>query len=172
MNKPIHNNNINKVLLKPRFKMEYDESQKNILAKFKKNFEEKNCEYATKISNNHIFIDVPKKDEHFWSPQLEVEIIENEENGKTIVKGILGPKPQVWTFFIFLHFIVAVIFIAMFVWFYVNWSLEKDFQIQKYLLITLPIIWTILYFFGQSGKKLGYRQMVELDNFLMETLGK
>lgn len=152
--------------------MEYDESQKNILAKFKKNFEEKNCEYATKISNNHIFIDVPKKDEHFWSPQLEVEIIENEENGKTIVKGILGPKPQVWTFFIFLHFIVAVIFIAMFVWFYVNWSLGKDFQIQKYLLITLPIIWTILYFFGQSGKKLGYQQMVELDSFLMETLNK
>lgn len=152
--------------------MEYDESQKNILAKFKKNFEEKNCEYATKISNNHIFIDVPKKDEHFWSPQLEVEIIENEENGKTIVKGILGPKPQVWTFFIFLHFIVAVIFIAMFVWFYVNWSLGKDFHIQKYLLISLPIIWVALYFFGQSGKKLGYQQMVELDSFLMETLNK
>lgn len=171
MNKPIHGNKINKVLLKPRFNIKIDESQEAILNKFKENLEDDNCKYSAKISGNHIFLDVPKEDEHFWSPQLQVEI-DKDENNQTIVKGILGPKPQVWTFFMFLHFVVALLFIIMFVWFYVNWSLQKDFQVQKYILIALPIIWIVLYFFGQSGKKLGYNQMVELDDFLMKTLEK
>jgi Na+/melibiose symporter-like transporter len=169
MNKPIHGNKINKVLLKPRFNMVVNDSQEEILNKFKENLDGDDCKYCAKISGNHIFLDVPKEDEHFWSPQMQIEI-EKGENNKTIVKGILGPKPQVWTFFMFLHFVVAILFVISFVWFYVNWSLEKNYQIQKYILIALPIIWFVLYFFGQSGKKLGYNQMVELDNFLMKTL--
>ncbi len=171
MNKPIHGEEINKILLKPRFKMEIDASQESILEKFKKNLADKDCKYCSKILGNHVFLDVPKTDEHFWSPQMDIEIIKNE-NGKTIVKGILGPKPKVWAFFMFIHFIVAVAFIVFFVLFYVNWSLGKDFQLYKYMLIGLPIFWVVLYFFGQSGKKLGYKQMVELDAFLMKTLEK
>ena len=171
MNQPIHGNEINKVLLKPRFKMEFDESQEEILNKFKNNLTDKDCKYCSKIANNHVFLDVPKGEEHFWSPQLEVEVIKGDK-GKTIVKGILGPKPKVWTFFMFLHFVVAVAFIVFFVMFYVKWSLGKDYQLYKYVLIGLPIFWVILYFFGQSGKKLGYKQMVELDKFMMKTLEK
>jgi len=169
MNKPIHGNKINKVLLKPRFSMIVDESQESILNKFKKNLDDDNCTYCAKISGNHIFLDVPKDDAHFWSPQMQIEIDKNEKN-QTIVKGIIGPKPQVWTFFMFLHFIVALLFVVAFVWFYVNWSLGKEYQIQKYILIILPIVWVVLYFFGQSGKKLGYNQMVELDDFLVKTI--
>ncbi len=171
MNKPIHGNKLNTVLLKPRFAFNIDESQEFILNKFKTILKNENCKYCSKISGNHIFLDIPKEEGHFWSPQLQIEI-DKDENNKTLIKGILGPKPQVWTFFMFLHFVVALFFIIAFVWFYVNWSLEKDFQIQKYILIALPIIWISLYFFGQSGKKLGYNQMVELDDFLMQTLGK
>jgi len=171
MNEPIHDNKINRVLLKPRFKMEFDESQEEILKKFLDNVEDKNCKYCSKISGNHIFLDVPKDEEHFWSPQLQVEVVK-EDNDKTIVKGILGPKPQVWTFFMFIHFAVAVAFIVFSVIFYVRWSLGDNYQLSKYMIIGLPILWVVLYFFGQSGKKLGYKQMVELDKFLMKTLKK
>jgi len=171
MNEPIHDEKINRVLLKPRFKMLFDESQEDILEKFKENVEDKNCKYCSKISGNHIFLDVPKDEDHFWSPQLQVEVVKNEDN-KTVVKGILGPKPQVWTFFMFIHFAVAVAFVVFFVMFYVRWSLDGDFQLAKYMMIGLPILWVILYFIGQSGKKLGYKQMVELDDFMMKTLEK
>lgn len=171
MNQPIHGNEINKVLLKPRFKMEFDETPEEILNKFKKNLADKDCKYCSKISGNHVFLDVPQVDEHFWSPQLAVEVTKDIE-GKTIVKGILGPKPKVWTFFMFIHFAVAIAFIVSFVIFYVKWSLGKDFQLYKYLLIGLPIFWVVLYIFGQSGKKLGYNQMVELDRFMMKILEK
>lgn len=169
MNKPIHGNEINKILLKPRFKMKFDESQEEILAKFKENLKDKDCKYCSKQSGNHIFLDVPKAEEHFWSPQLQVEVIKVEKD-KTTIKGILGPKPQVWTMFIFFHFVLALAFVVFFVLFYVKWSMEKEYTFYKYMLIILPIIWIIMYFVGQTGKKLAYQQMLELDNFLKRIL--
>ena len=170
MNQPIHGEKKNKILLKPRFKMKFDESSEHILTKFKDNLKNKDCKYCSKQSGNHIFLDVPKAEEHFWSPQLQIEVIEDKEENKTIVKGILGPKPQVWTLFMFFHFILALAFIVFFIMFYVKWSMEKDYQFYKYMLIALPLVWIVMYFIGQFGKKIAYKQMVELDDFLKDTL--
>ncbi len=168
MNKPIHDNQINRVLLKPRFHMKFDENEGEILNKFKENLEDNNCKYCSKIIDHHIIIDVPLEEEHFWSPQMHVEI-EKEEN-KTVVKGVLGPKPKVWTFFMFLHFAVAVAFFVFFVIFYSKWSLKMNYTFAMVMCIIMPIVWIVLYFVGQLGKKFGYNQMVELHDFLMETL--
>ena len=171
MTEPIHGEELNKVLLKPRFKIELNQSQEEILQKFKSNLDDENCKYCSKQSGNHIFMDVPKVEEHFWSPQLQVEVLKSEK-GKSIVKGILGPKPQVWTFFMFIHFILALAFVVFFVLFYVKWSMDKNYQFYKYMLIAIPLIWIAMYFIGQFGKKLAYKQMVELDAFLMKTIEK
>ncbi len=171
MNKPIHNNQINKILLKPRFKIEVNESEEDILNKFKDALGNKEYKYRGKIINHHIIIDVSDKEDHFWSPQLHVEI-EKDENKKTIVKGVLGPKPQVWTFFMFLHFAVFVAFFVFLVIFYTNWSLNQDFYFAMIMCIIMPIVWVVLYFVGQLGKKFGYNQMVELHEFLMNTVQK
>jgi len=170
MNQPIHGENKNKILLKPRFRMEYDYSSKVILNKFKEKLNSSDCKYYSKQSGNLIFLDIPKVEEHFWSPQLQVEVVENKEHNKTIIKGILGPKPHVWTLFMFFHFAIALAFVVFFVMFYVKWSMNKDFQLYKYMLVILPLLSVSLYFIGQAGKKIAYKQMVELDNFLMKIL--
>ena len=165
MNQPIHNDQLNKVLLKPRFKIERNESKDIIIEKFKKEFSSDNCIYCTKIIDHHIVIDVPKDEDHFWSPQLHIEVESNEEN-KTIVKGLFGPKPQVWTFFMFIHFAVAVAFIVFFVVAYTRWNLKQDYSFALSMCIAMPVLWIILYILGQLGKKKGYKQMVQLDTFL------
>ena len=171
MNEPIHDNKINRVLLKPRFQLEFDESQEEILEKFKDKFATGNCAYCSKIVNHHIVIDVPEKEDHFWSPQLNIEV-EKDEEGSTIVRGLFGPKPQVWTFFMFIHFAVAVAFMVFLVMAYTRWSLKQDYMFPLIICIALPIFWIVLYSLGQLGKKKGYQQMVELDDFMMKTLGK
>lgn len=165
MNQPIHNDQLNKVLLKPRFKIERNESKDVIIEKFKKEFSSDNCIYCTKIIDHHIVIDVPKDEDHFWSPQLHIEVESNEEN-KTIVKGLFGPKPQVWTFFMFIHFAVAVAFIVFFVVAYTRWNLKQDYTFALIMCIAMPVFWIILYILGQLGKKKGYKQMVQLETFL------
>ncbi len=171
MNKPIHDNKINRVLLKPRFKEEREESIDEIITKFKDEFATGTCEYCSKIIDHHIVIDIPKNKDHFWSPQLHIEVEKNEEN-RTIVKGLFGPKPQVWTLFMFIHFAVAVAFIVFLVMAYTQWNLKKDYSFSLTMCIALPICWVVLYFLGQLGKKKGYQQMIELDNFLTKVLEK
>lgn len=171
MNQPIHYDQINKVLLQPRFKIEAAENVEEVLDKLKNRLEIESCKYRSKIITHHVVIDVPIEKEHYWSPQLHIEVEKNEKNN-TIVKGILGPKPKVWTFFMFLHFIVAIAFFVFFVMFYTKWSLKQDYTFAMIMCIAMPIIWIVLYFVGQFGKKLGYDQMVELHDFLTEILGE
>jgi len=171
MNQPIHDNQINRVLLKPRFRIEMEEDEEVILNKFISSLEKLNFKYPNKIVDFHVIIDVPHKEEHFWSPQLQIEI-EKDEHNKTIVKGLLGPKPKVWTFFMFLHFFVAITFFIFFVIFYTKWSLKQEYTFEMIMCIVMPILWVVLYFFGQLGKRFGYDQMLELHDFMTETLSR
>lgn len=157
--------------LRPRFKMDFDESQQCIISKFEDNLKDGDCKYCSKIVDGHIVIDVPVEENHFWSPQLNIEI-EKVEDNKTIVKGMFGPKPQVWTMFMFFHFAVAVAFIGFTVMAYVQWSLNMENLFALIMVIGLPIIWIIMYFLGRIGKRTGHKQMDELNDFLIATLDK
>lgn len=168
MKKPIHQDELNRILLKPRFKLRYSDKKEDIIAQFRQNLSDEKCRFPGKVVDHHIVIDVPEGEESFWSPQLHVEV--EQEEGMTIVKGILGPKPKIWTFFIFLHFAVAVTFFISFVIFYSRWSLDHDYSISLMMCILMPVLWILLYFVGQLGKKFGYKQMQELHSFLLEAL--
>ena len=95
------------VFLRPRFKIDFDESEEVLLKKFKDNLIDDDCKYCSKIVDNHIFIDTPSEEDHFWSPQLHLEIVKATVKS-SFVKGLFGPKPQVWTLFMFLHFAVGI----------------------------------------------------------------
>lgn len=168
MNKPIHDNQINKVLLKPRFRIEVEQGENQILDNLKKRLKKENCNFRSQIADMHVIIDVPQEDEHYWSPQLTIEVI--KEDNKTIVKGLLSPKPKVWTFFMFLHFVVAISFFVFLVMFYTQYKLNQEYKFAMIMFIAMPIAWIILYLVGQFGKKLGYEQMLQLHNFLIESL--
>lgn len=171
MNQPIHNNNINRIVLKPRFEVVVRASQEIVLRNFKDIFESGICIYYSKIVGHHLVLDIPENENHFWSPQLHVEV-EKKDEETTIVKGLLGPKPQVWTFFMFLHFAVAISFLVFLVIAYSNYTLDKDYGFALTMDIILPIIWLVFYIGGQLGKRKGYTQMQELHDFLMESLSK
>ncbi len=113
--------------LRPRFKLDFDESQQKIISKFENNLNDTACKYRSKIVDGHVIIDVPTDESHFWSPQLNIEI-EKIDNGKTIVRGLFGPKPQVWTLFMFFHFATAIAFLGFSIMTYVKWTLKTNYK--------------------------------------------
>ncbi|MDG2194711.1 MAG: GTP-binding protein [Polaribacter sp.] len=161
----------NELFLRPRFSIDFEESQQEILQNFQTTLKDSNCVYDSKIVAEHIFIDIPKKENHFWSPQLHLEIL-TTENNTSIVKGLFGPKPQVWTLFMFVHFIVAAAFIVFLILFYTKWRLHSSYVFPLVMLIVLPIFWGVLYFLGKVGKATGNKQMEELYVFMLKTLEK
>ena len=156
------------IFLRPRFVLSSKKSQEKVLEDFLEEKNKKEQEFSIKIVDEHIFIDVSQKDSHFWSPQLHLEIF--QEGSDTKIKGLFGPKPQVWTFFMFLHFVVGIAFIGAGVWAYVNHSLEKSLAIPIILLVMLPMIWVLLYFVGRLGRDFGKNQIKKQYHFMIKVL--
>ncbi|NNC49406.1 MAG: GTP-binding protein, partial [Flaviramulus sp.] len=84
--------------------------------------------------------------------------------------GLFGPNPTVWSLFIFLHFLIAGLFIAFGIWTYTKWNLEQNFTIQASITIFMVLIWVTLYFIGSFGKASSINDMRSLNNFMNEIL--
>lgn len=156
------------IFLRPRFQIEVFVTKDDLLAAFHQKLKENKSDFPHKIIDNHIFIDIPLKDNHFWSPQLHLEILEN--NDDTIVKGLFGPKPQVWTLFMFLHFVIGLSFFVCCIWAYTNASLNNSVNLPIVFVILLPLVWVLLYILGRLGRETGKSQIKKLQNFTIEIL--
>jgi hypothetical protein len=158
----------NEIVLRPRFQLRLSQDRISVLEAFGK-AKTTQQKAVVSIVEDHIFIRIPKAAQHFWSPQLHLELMDNEEGGCTIF-GLFGPNPTVWTFFMFVHFAVATAFIALGIWAYTNASLNEPYMVQLACMVLLMLLWIGLYLGGQIGKKTGESQMGELHEFMQATL--
>ncbi|WP_282040765.1 GTP-binding protein [Winogradskyella flava] len=160
----------NDIVLRPRFKFNVNDKRENLLVLFE-NKSKAQSDFIVLRVDDHIFIKIPKEKQHFWSPQLHLEINDDYDK-KDISKiyGLFGPNPTVWTMFMFMHFAVAGLFIGFSIWVYVNWSLGNDYAIQLFVTLLMIVIWFGLYFSGRLGKKAGMEQMHQLHHFMRDTL--
>jgi len=156
------------IVLRPRFKIELNHSNETVLSAFEASKDSTKGIVLLRI-DDHVFIKIPKEDQHFWSPQLDLEIISFEE-GESVLHGVFGPKPSVWTLFMFFHFIVGTLFIGIGIWAYTNASLKTSFTVQLVLLFLLGIVWFALYFAGRMGKSTGKKEMILLNTFMKKIL--
>ncbi|WP_027125369.1 hypothetical protein [Gelidibacter mesophilus] len=158
----------NEIVLRPRFKRELNHDNASVLKIFEDS--KKTCEtYKIVRVDDHVFIRRPKHEQHFWSPQLHLEI--NEIDAKTsMLHGLFGPNPTVWTMFIFLHFLVAGLFIAFGIWTYTHWTLNNPYGIPMGLMLFMVVVWFGLYFAGRYGRAKGKSEMHGLYNFMEMTL--
>jgi len=158
----------NEIVLRPRFKIELEQNNESILQEFETTKTSQKDFIISRV-NDHVFIKIPKDKQHFWSPELHLEISEIDQN-KSMLQGLFGPKPSVWTMFMFFHFIVAGLFLAFGIWAYTNWSLKSDYAIQLLIAFLMILTWVALYFIGRIGKATGKDQMHLLYDFMNKIL--
>jgi len=159
----------NDIILRPRFKFHLNHDHEVLLNLFEDTKATQSNFIVSRV-DDHIFIKIPKDKQHFWSPQLHLEINKEYNEEGSIIYGLFGPNPTVWTLFMFIHFLVAGLFIAFAIWTYVNWTLDKDYAIQLFISLLTIVIWFVLYFGGRIGKRTGMNQMHELHHFMRDTL--
>jgi len=158
----------NDIILRPRFQLDLPEPKEAVLKAFETN--QKNP-FMVKRMDDHVFIKFSAEQLHFWSPQLHLEINETDEKNSKLY-GLFGPNPTLWTFFMFLHFGVATIFIVLGVWAYSSASLDRPYGLPVGLMVAMIVLWFALYAFGRAGRHKGKPQMRELYGFMMETLDR
>ena len=156
----------NEIVLRPRFQLQIPKNKENVLSMFEGLKEDP---FLVKRLDEHVFIKFNQKEHHFWSPQLHLEIDEVDDISCKLY-GVFGPNPTLWTFFMFIHFVIATLFIIIGIWAYSSASLNKDYHIQVGIMIMLTALWFVLYFAGRSGKKKGKPQMQQLHEFMTNVL--
>ncbi|MCH2195517.1 GTP-binding protein [Kordia sp.] len=119
--------------------------------------------------DQYVFILIPKHKQHFWSPQLHLEVDEIDTLN-CLLHRLFEPSPTVWTLFMFLHFIVACLFIGFGVWAYSNAALDNSYTIQIARMFFMVLVCFSLYFGGRCGKATGKQEMIALYEFMKETI--
>ena len=152
---------INEIILRPRFDIEMQTEAESLKSAFDVT---PNSPFLLKRIDEHIYIRFEKEKTNFWSPQLHLEI-SSFEPGKSTIHGVFGPNPTLWTFFMFLHFGIATLFVILGIFAYSKHSLGHDIGLWIGGMLFLVILWIVLYLFGRMGKAKGKPQMEQLRRY-------
>lgn len=105
-------------------------------------------DYKSKVAGHHIWLHVDLLNREKYSPHLHLEI-EKMEDGNTSIRGLYGPDPVLWTLFMFLHFVVAGIFIIFSIITFSKWSLNQPFGFDLLVMFAMVNTWFLLYFIAR-----------------------
>ena len=96
--------------IRPRFSFEVNLSPERLKKRLQDQLDDVNNEILGYIVMGSVVLNVPQKEQHYWSPQISFQVDEIEENpDKSHIHGLIGPRPNVWTMFMFIYFLIGVV---------------------------------------------------------------
>jgi len=156
--------------VRPRFEWELEFSSKELGDKIKAAVDDPENTIKARLRDGYATFYFPEEDQHYWSPQLSVSY-EDLDQGGSVIRGLYGPRPTVWTMFVFFYsLIIMIIFIISIIGFS-----RQSLGLPSALLwwnIPLILIFLSLYFVAYSGQRLGRDEMIALHNFLENCLDR
>jgi len=154
--------------IKPRFKLESPESKEDMMALILAEAEKDESVRSSSVRHN-IRLKLPIKEQHYWSPVMNLSFEWDEYDNKLYIRGVIGPNDRVWTMFMF--FYIGTIMVGLFggIWALTKWQVSDD----------LSLIWIIpfsIFVFGsifstvKYGKRKAHTQMLHLLRFLRKAV--
>lgn len=156
------------VNMRPRFRYLVNKPQSTLESEFKALLKSNTEGFTGVVTPNHISIHFKKNLQEFFTPHADLTI-DTHERG-TLVRGLIGPKANIWTLFAFAHGISAILGLAGIV---IGLS-QLGMQQTANALWLLPIgafISSCTYLFAQIGQRMAHDQTEKLYGFLMDELG-
>lgn len=110
----------------------------------------------------HVYIRINPSEQHFWSPQLHLTLLQEDE--EVIVRGLYGPNPSLWAVFFFSYVAIGLLCLFVGMWGFARYSLGMEAGIL-WLIPVLGVLALVLYFASQAGQKMGAQQMFDIHHF-------
>jgi hypothetical protein len=153
--------------LRPKSRHTTDLPKQEILKRPDERLKERKYTLTGILVQEYAFIRIPEKNQYYWPPEMHVWA--REEENKTIVYGNIGPKPKIWTMFIFFYTIILVL--TFFGAFYGIIQLILGIKADFIWSITIGLLaLTLVYVAAYFGQHKGKEQMLLLQNFLDVTI--
>ena len=123
-----------------------------------------------RVEGDHVKLDVPINERHYWSPQISFRVESDEENPeRSRVKGVIGPRPAVWTMFTLIYLAIGTLGISLSFYGISKWMLGNFSNLVWALPISLLLMLSA-YKAGKIGEKLGHDQVEVLKGFIDRSL--
>ncbi len=154
--------------VRPRFRVISPLSIEELMKKLKSRLSQGDAPCIGEVIHGHATLKIPKKDQHYWSPQLGLTFEKTEEG--TLIRGLYGPRPEVWTMFVLFYSVIGFAVMVISVFGFSSWSLGKSVEFL-WSVPVLILIFLSLYLVANQGKKLGKEQIHILHHFFESTIG-
>ena len=155
------------ISLRPRFEHTTTLSKDTLKERLHKIIDKYGSSYRFKQSDDHVWIHFKKADEKLFTPHLHLEILEDPD-GSITIKGLYSPNSSNWTMFMFFHFLLATLFLALGIIAYSKHVLNEPFAIYMYSMIAISVIWVGLYVFARVNRRKGLPQAKTLEKIYRE----
>ena len=165
-----YSNNFKNVgVIRPSFVRNCHHTTEQIIQAFENDLKSGTSKCSGSIHSPYIVLYPHMLDQHYWSPQLSL-MIEDEQTHR-IIHGRYGPKPSVWTMFVFFYAIIGLAAVIIGVIGMANMSLNESTSIL-YLLPLLLAIFLSLFLMANAGKRKGYDQMTGLQKTFKSVMNR
>lgn len=160
---------MDKMEIRPRFKHHSELTPEVVLQTLQEALAKEDTSVNGLVVDHHVFLRIPYEDQHFWSPQLSLEIEEAEEGSQ--INGLFGPRESIWLMYLFFYaFLGFAIMIVMIMGFS-----QLNLGLSARILWVLPVLLLLLllaYITARTGQKLGHNEMDLLYNFYITSIKK
>ena len=165
--------------VRPRIKRYTNHSVEQVLECFNETLESRDFHLDGTIMKNHVLVKIPEEFNHYWSPELQLEVVENylkdsqysdDRQENTLIRGFIGPKSTIWTMFMFFYIgfggllLVGIIF----------GTSQSMIDVEaNYWYAVLGGIGTLITFIAsQIGQKMGEEQTKLFLQFIKKAFSK
>ncbi|MEO1023472.1 MAG: hypothetical protein AAFW89_13085 [Bacteroidota bacterium] len=155
--------------IRPRIRFHKEWSCSTITASIQQHLDDPESPCRGTVIPHFATIYPPKEDQHFWSPQLTITL--KEERDGTLIRGLYGPKPSIWTMYVFFYSLIGFISMIVAMIGFSLYSLGNPAPIL-WLLPILILVFLSLYITAYFGQKLGHKQIIILHRFFEQCLGQ
>ena len=152
--------------LRPRFVLRSNVKVDKIISEINLGIEADHS-VSGSIRGDYAVLRIPIKNRHYWSPELQVRVEEDEfcENQSTLIQCLVGPRSSVWGLFVFLYGVIGIIALIGGIYGASHYQLGKESIFIWFFPIGIILIPTI-YVLAKIGQKKGRDQMLHLISFV------
>lgn len=182
--------------VRPRFRIDDERDADAVLAVILAHAERTDDVVLLRTTGHHLELSVPAAERRFWSPCLSVEVETVPEPGDagpvaagrpgayggaaatahpggtpgaSIVRGLVGPRPEVWTMFAAIHALLLFVAVTALMIGAAQATLGESLAILWWCPISLSLM-AGLYAGSQLGQHLADDQTTRLREFLHEAV--
>jgi len=161
---------IHAIRSRPRFKVVAKMAADEFSQKLKKHFQNHQRNLGGYVNSEVAVIRLRQDKEKYWAPQLQIRVEENEDQkGTIVVRGLFGPRPAIWTFFMFSYGLGGAILLTTGLYGWIEMALGiGNFWVWTNLLGLILIIGP--YISAKIGQQIAKNHMSVLRTFIETVL--